>query len=195
MDLARSIYHGKIFPDTSCSICWEEYSTKKANPCTLLVCGHLFHTTCLQSWMERRNVCPFCERRIITLEPTSKLIKEILVKITILFQALFILIAPFATYARIQKTWNYIKRNTQLEPLLKKGGSMPAEKFQEIVRNWEAVDSSYDNMRETASKIFIVAFITLGVCILLHSLTRKFCFPDAKKIDYRQLSAIKQKNH
>jgi hypothetical protein len=39
----------------ACSICWEDMNT--ANQ---LVCGHIFHRTCLKSWLETSNTCPLC---------------------------------------------------------------------------------------------------------------------------------------
>ena len=31
-------------------------------------CGHLFHTKCLETWLEVKNECPYCRQRIPPLE-------------------------------------------------------------------------------------------------------------------------------
>lgn len=39
----------------ACAICWESMYTARRLPC-----GHLFHNTCLQSWLEQETSCPTC---------------------------------------------------------------------------------------------------------------------------------------
>lgn len=39
----------------ACAICWEQIYTARRLPC-----GHLFHNTCLQSWLEQETSCPTC---------------------------------------------------------------------------------------------------------------------------------------
>ena len=29
-----------------------------------LKCQHLFHTTCLGKWIERKNTCPYCRKKV-----------------------------------------------------------------------------------------------------------------------------------
>jgi hypothetical protein len=31
-------------------------------------CDHIFHTNCLEKWMEVKNECPYCKRRIPSIE-------------------------------------------------------------------------------------------------------------------------------
>ncbi|XP_035680192.1 E3 ubiquitin-protein ligase AMFR-like isoform X2 [Branchiostoma floridae] len=38
-----------------CAICWDHMDTAKKLPC-----GHLFHTSCLRSWLEHDTSCPTC---------------------------------------------------------------------------------------------------------------------------------------
>lgn len=38
-----------------CAICWDEMETARKLPC-----GHLFHNSCLQSWLEQDTSCPIC---------------------------------------------------------------------------------------------------------------------------------------
>ncbi|KAJ9504849.1 hypothetical protein QJQ45_014334 [Haematococcus lacustris] len=34
------------------------------NPKTFTECGHHFHLPCLYEWLERKDTCPLCERKI-----------------------------------------------------------------------------------------------------------------------------------
>ncbi|KNC85816.1 hypothetical protein SARC_02000 [Sphaeroforma arctica JP610] len=47
--------------DSTCIICREdmEAGSKK------LPCGHIFHLTCLRSWLERQRTCPTCRRPVL----------------------------------------------------------------------------------------------------------------------------------
>ena len=48
--------------DRTCIICREEMT----NAGKKLHCGHYFHVKCLQSWMERQQVCPTCRGNILS---------------------------------------------------------------------------------------------------------------------------------
>lgn len=39
----------------NCAICWEKMEIARKLPC-----GHLFHNSCLQSWLEQDTSCPTC---------------------------------------------------------------------------------------------------------------------------------------
>lgn len=39
----------------NCAICWEKMDQARKLPC-----GHIFHTSCLQSWLEQDTSCPTC---------------------------------------------------------------------------------------------------------------------------------------
>jgi len=39
----------------NCAICWEKMESARKLPCT-----HLFHNSCLQSWLEQDTSCPTC---------------------------------------------------------------------------------------------------------------------------------------
>jgi hypothetical protein len=43
-----------------CTICLEDYTAG----CTLrrLPCAHSFHSTCIDTWLKQRAVCPICQR-------------------------------------------------------------------------------------------------------------------------------------
>ena len=38
-----------------CAICWDEMNSARTLPC-----GHLFHNSCLRSWLEQDTSCPTC---------------------------------------------------------------------------------------------------------------------------------------
>lgn len=42
-----------------CAICWDQMNTARK-----LVCGHLFHATCLRSWLEQDTSCPTCRHSL-----------------------------------------------------------------------------------------------------------------------------------
>jgi hypothetical protein len=42
--------------------------THITKPYMITPCKHVFHTPCLESWMNRKNECPFCRRSIPPLE-------------------------------------------------------------------------------------------------------------------------------
>lgn len=46
-----------------CSICLEDL---KANICTIL-CGHTFHTSCIEKWYETSANCPICRTKNDTI--------------------------------------------------------------------------------------------------------------------------------
>jgi len=45
--------------DPSCSICYEPL--QDGEKVGVLPCDHLFHSSCLKTWLTRRNVCPLCQ--------------------------------------------------------------------------------------------------------------------------------------
>uniref|UniRef100_A0A2C9KM42 RING-type domain-containing protein n=1 Tax=Biomphalaria glabrata TaxID=6526 RepID=A0A2C9KM42_BIOGL len=42
-----------------CAICWEKMESARKLPC-----GHLFHNSCLRSWLEQDSSCPTCRTRL-----------------------------------------------------------------------------------------------------------------------------------
>ena len=42
-----------------CAICWDHMNKARKLPC-----GHLFHTTCLRSWLEQDTSCPTCRHSL-----------------------------------------------------------------------------------------------------------------------------------
>lgn len=44
-----------------CAICLDDI-TRKNKKNELLVCGHLFHISCINKWRRKSNTCPLCRR-------------------------------------------------------------------------------------------------------------------------------------
>ncbi|KAK7913663.1 hypothetical protein WMY93_013874 [Mugilogobius chulae] len=45
--------------DDDCAICWDTMITARKLPC-----GHLFHNSCLRSWLEQDTSCPTCRKSL-----------------------------------------------------------------------------------------------------------------------------------
>ncbi|XP_031370527.1 E3 ubiquitin-protein ligase AMFR-like [Apis dorsata] len=50
----------------NCAICWEKMETARKLPC-----AHLFHNSCLQSWLEQDTSCPTC-RLALSMQPSHR---------------------------------------------------------------------------------------------------------------------------
>ena len=48
-----------------CSICIENFKYKDI--ITLLLCKHMYHTSCVYEWFVQNAVCPLCRKEIKTL--------------------------------------------------------------------------------------------------------------------------------
>ena len=48
--------------DLECSICFEDITNEKT---TKILCNHVFHTTCINTWTSIKNTCPIC-RKIVS---------------------------------------------------------------------------------------------------------------------------------
>lgn len=51
----------------NCAICWEKMDTARKLPC-----AHLFHNSCLQSWLEQDTSCPTC-RLALSVQSSTRL--------------------------------------------------------------------------------------------------------------------------
>ncbi|XP_072931143.1 E3 ubiquitin-protein ligase RNF181-like [Epargyreus clarus] len=47
-----------------CSICLVEF--KKTERAKKMPCQHIFHSTCLLTWLQQNNTCPFCRHKLPT---------------------------------------------------------------------------------------------------------------------------------
>ncbi|XP_077299509.1 E3 ubiquitin-protein ligase AMFR-like [Arctopsyche grandis] len=50
----------------NCAICWEKLETARKLPCS-----HLFHNSCLSSWLQQDTSCPTCRLRLSLWLPSS----------------------------------------------------------------------------------------------------------------------------
>lgn len=71
-ELQKSGKLNENFVNGTCGICLEDFEKKeKENPKTadfvILVCGHNFHKSCLEEWLKKKNICPFCKLK----DPTN----------------------------------------------------------------------------------------------------------------------------
>lgn len=57
-----------------CAICLEPLNT--GDPCRLLPCNHIFHTTCTDTWLEDRHSCPTCRQDIRAPEDIPAEVQE-----------------------------------------------------------------------------------------------------------------------
>lgn len=55
----HSFHREKDIPIDECIICLEEYS--EGDKIRTLPCKHLFHSTCIQAWLNRKHFCPICK--------------------------------------------------------------------------------------------------------------------------------------
>lgn len=46
------------FQDTQCSVCLDEY--ENGNEFRILPCGHGFHKHCIDTWLQKKAICPMC---------------------------------------------------------------------------------------------------------------------------------------
>lgn len=49
-----------------CAICWDRMESARKLPC-----GHLFHTSCLHSWLEQVTNCPTCRTSLVPKQNTT----------------------------------------------------------------------------------------------------------------------------
>lgn len=55
---------GVVLPEgSSCSVCFEPM-TRDELLSKLPLCGHYFHTRCIQPWVNIKQVCPLCQREL-----------------------------------------------------------------------------------------------------------------------------------
>lgn len=64
--------------EKNCSICLEEFKTNDTNDnnnneTKTLPCKHVFHKSCIDKWIELRNLCPLCRTRVDSSQPIRQL--------------------------------------------------------------------------------------------------------------------------
>lgn len=83
------LFSQKIYHETICGICQDEFEKNNPSKCALLACGHIFHQKCAKPWVKSNQSCPSCRKRSIIPVPINKLLREgikegyILAKITL----------------------------------------------------------------------------------------------------------------
>lgn len=55
----------------NCAICWEKMETARKLPCS-----HLFHNSCLQSWLEQDTSCPTCRLGLSVHQNNSNILQN-----------------------------------------------------------------------------------------------------------------------
>lgn len=60
----------------SCNICLNDLveDEVKEEGLLRLCCGHVFHSACIQGWLDRKRTCPMCRRRITDIRRCTKLV-------------------------------------------------------------------------------------------------------------------------
>ncbi len=53
----------------NCSICLSSLDNY-----TRIICGHIFHKECIDTWNKKNNTCPLC--RSIIIQPTNEIIYD-----------------------------------------------------------------------------------------------------------------------
>ena len=49
--------------ESKCVIC--QYDFKNGDTVTKLNCGHIFHSDCVGTWLEKNKICPMCHKEIV----------------------------------------------------------------------------------------------------------------------------------
>jgi len=55
----KQFFMHRIFSQDECNICREK-DNEKDNKMYTLICGHVFHSKCIESWAVKKNTCPVC---------------------------------------------------------------------------------------------------------------------------------------
>ena len=48
--------------DAECTICLEILKAEQS--INLLFCGHYFHTSCIEEWLNKKRICPLCDTEL-----------------------------------------------------------------------------------------------------------------------------------
>ncbi|XP_063539573.1 E3 ubiquitin-protein ligase RNF126-like [Cydia strobilella] len=56
--------------NTSCSVCWENFQLGEM--VSKLQCEHIFHSTCIEPWLQLHATCPICRRSLLPEEPQAE---------------------------------------------------------------------------------------------------------------------------
>lgn len=62
----------------ACAICLEEFSSSANKICALLVCKHIFHKNCVESWLVEHKTCPTCRFKAIMIKQPVEILKNVI---------------------------------------------------------------------------------------------------------------------
>ena len=144
-----------LVKNEECTICLNELE-KDTNK---LICGHIFHTTCINIWLNIKSSCPIC-RQIITpgnLKLNGRKFYNIFIRYKLFCQDESIIIKVFLL--------KYLFKKTILKYSLIKKVSYNLHFFTIIYKN---------NIRDTNDKIFIVKLFYNSNETLFHFLKIKY---------------------
>ncbi|XP_073959861.1 E3 ubiquitin-protein ligase RNF115-like [Choristoneura fumiferana] len=60
--------------NTSCSVCWENFQIGEM--VSRLQCDHIFHSTCIEPWLQLHATCPICRRSLLAEDAPSESTSE-----------------------------------------------------------------------------------------------------------------------
>jgi len=60
-EMERLVRERRTVESPMCPICLEEFTPDAQ--IDILQCGHKFHLTCLEEWLDKKDECPICRRR------------------------------------------------------------------------------------------------------------------------------------
>ncbi|GJN03719.1 hypothetical protein PR202_ga21195 [Eleusine coracana subsp. coracana] len=67
-------------PDADCAICLQDLPP--ASQALMLPCSHLYHSSCIVPWLQRRNSCPLCRSRLPVPDTPSDLQPRITIRLS-----------------------------------------------------------------------------------------------------------------
>ena len=137
-----------------CTICFNELETDTR----ILTCGHIFHTSCINTWIKIKSNCPICRKIIYSSDVTFKGRKfyNIFIRYTIHCINEYIIIRVFLL--------NYLLKKIILKYSLIKKVSYNLHFFTIIYKN---------NIEDTNDTIFIVKLFNNSNETLFHFLKNK----------------------
>ena len=53
---------GRVGQETQCAVCLRDY--EEDDVCSMLPCGHSFHSPCIHEWIKTRPNCPMCRQEL-----------------------------------------------------------------------------------------------------------------------------------
>jgi hypothetical protein len=151
---------------TSCSVCLDDFSRIKPNDCLKLRCGHIFHTACVERWVNEERSCPNCRAHSVlrAKESLSSVINKVkgpaieALKIGKVIVTHFIL-PPLATIAVLNTAWRALN-NLPLIP----SAEEQLETIKRIREHNLALGYDFDPFISTKTMIITISLIPIVIC-------------------------------